>query len=188
MAATAPPRVLPTRLLIPLLIGGAVALAIGVYGNEHTPTGRSILGDGLFFSNTLAFKAWFATAAIVLAVFQIFSSLRMYDKIRIPRTKPAWLGNTHRMTGTLAFLFSVPVAYHCLWALGFQTMTTRVAIHSIAGCFFYGAFAAKIAIVESKRLPGIALPIAGGTLFAGLVVVWWTSSLWYFDNIGFPEF
>ena len=117
MATAPPPVALPWRLLIPLLIGGAVAVALGVYGSEHTPTGRSILGDGLFFSSTLAFKAWFATAAIMLALFQILSALRMYDKLRIPRTKPAWLGSTHRLTGTLAFLFSVPVAYHCLWAL-----------------------------------------------------------------------
>ena len=133
-------------------------------------------------------KTWLATIALLFGVFQVVSSLRMYDKIRIPRTKPTWLGGVHRISGTLAFLVSLPVAYHCLWALGFQDNSTRVLIHSIAGCFFYGAFAAKVVIVESKRLPGVALPIAGGTLFAGLVVIWLTSSLWYFDNIGFPEF
>jgi hypothetical protein len=40
--------------------------------------------------------------------------------IRFPRVRPAWLGTAHRLTGTLAFLLTLPVAYHCLWALGFQ--------------------------------------------------------------------
>src|SRR5262249_46497903 len=30
----------------------------------------------------------------------------------------------------------------------------RVAVHSIAGCFFYGAFTAKVLLVHSRRLPG----------------------------------
>jgi Family of unknown function (DUF6529) len=42
-------------------------------------------------------------------------------------------------------------------------VTSRVAVHSLAGCFFYGAFAAKVVVVRS-RLPRFALPLAGGTL------------------------
>jgi hypothetical protein len=63
-----------------------------------------------------------------------------------------------------------------------------VLVHSIAGCFFYGAFAAKVTVVESKRLPGFALPLAGGVLFSALVVVWFTSGLWFFREFGFPSF
>ena len=68
----------------------------------------------------------------------------------------------HRISGRLAFIASLPVAYHCLWSLGFQDTDTRVLVHSLAGCAVYGAFAAKVLIVRSKRLPGVALPIAGG--------------------------
>jgi hypothetical protein len=32
------------------------------------------------------------------------------------------------------------------------------------------------------------LPLAGGTVFALLVALWLTSSLWFFDTVGFPEF
>jgi Family of unknown function (DUF6529) len=35
-----------------------------------------------------------------------------------------------------------------------QLTSPRVAIHSIAGCFLYGAFAAKVLLVHSRRLPG----------------------------------
>ena len=187
MESAAQPPVAPAKLLVPALIGALVAIALGVYGNEHTPTGKSILGDGLFFSATLNMKAWLATIALGFGCFQVLSALRIYGRIGSGEP-PSWLPTAHKVSGALALVVSLPVAYHCLWALGFQDTTTRVLIHSLAGCFFYGAFAAKIVIVESKRLPGIALPIAGGTVFAALVAIWLTSALWFFDNIGFPEF
>jgi Family of unknown function (DUF6529) len=52
------------------------------------------------------------------------------------------------------FLLSLPVAVHCMFAYGVQLGDPRVAVHSVAGCLFYGAFAAKVLIVRSRRLPG----------------------------------
>ena len=37
-------------------------------------------------------------------------------------------------------------------------------------------------------LPGYSIPIAGGLVFAGLVAIWLTSALWFFQNNGFPSF
>ena len=176
----------PAKLLIPALIGAAVALALGVYGHVHDPTGQSIFS--LVFTKTINMKTWFATAALTLAFFQLYSGLRIYGRVAFPGTMPSWFGAAHRGSGTLAFLITVPVAYHCLWALGFQDYSTRVLIHSIAGCFFIGAFAAKVVCVELRSLPGYALPIAGGLVFTGLVVIWLTSALWFFQTFGFPQF
>ncbi len=188
MESAPQPPASAARVLVPAAIGAAVALAIGVYANQHDPTGQSILGDGLFFSATLNMKAWLATAALLLAGFQVLSASWIYDRLPGAGAAPAWLGGAHRVSGTLAFLVSLPVAYHCLWALGFQDATGRTLVHSLAGCFFYGAFVAKVVVVESKSLPGWTLPVAGGTVFTALVVIWLTSSLWFFDNFGFPEF
>jgi hypothetical protein len=30
--------------------------------------------------------------------------------------------------------------------------------------------------------------VAGGLVLAGLVTIWLTSALWFFDNFGFPNF
>jgi hypothetical protein len=176
----------PAKLLVPALLGAAIALGLGVYGNEHDPTGRSIFS--LVFTKTINMKAWFATAAATLALFQLYSGLRIYGRVPFPRTLPGWFEAAHRASGTLAFVIVLPVAYHCLWALGFQDYSTRVLVHSIAGCFFFGAFTAKVVIVEWRSLPGYALPIAGGLVFTILVVIWLTSALWFFDNFGFPSF
>ena len=127
MESTAlPKRASPAKLLIPLLIGAAVALGLGIYGNEHDPTGRSIFS--LVFTKTINMKAWFATAAGVVALLQVASGLSIYRVVRFPRTTPRWLPVAHRISGTVVFLLVVPVAYHCLWALGFQDYSTRVLV------------------------------------------------------------
>jgi hypothetical protein len=78
------------------------------------------------------------------------------------------------------------VAYHCLWALGFQDTTTRVLIHSLLGCGFYGIFTVKMLALRSDRLGPVALPLLGGALVATLTAIWFTSSFWFFTTIGFP--
>jgi hypothetical protein len=52
--------------------------------------------------------------------------------------------------------------------------------------FFYGAFAAKIVVVRSKRPPRWALPLAGGTLVTVVAVLWYTAALWHFNGSRLP--
>ena len=187
MEAAAPKPGAPTKLIGLALIGAAVSIGLGVYGHVHDPTGSSILGNGLFFSATLNMKAWLATVVVVLALFQLATALRMYGRLG-SGDSPAWLPPAHRISGTLAFLISLPVVYHCLWALGFQDTTTRVLIHSLAGCFFYGAFTTKMLTLKASAMPNLAIPVIGGAVFTSLVVIWLTSALWFFDTFGFPQF
>lgn len=166
------------------ITGGAVSLALGVYGRSHTPTGEQILHIG--FPDTLTMKAWLATAVIVLVVAQIASAMWMFGRLPRLGPAPAWAAPAHRWTGTAAFLLTLPVAYHCLWALGFQDRTPRVLTHSIAGCAFYGAIATKLLVLRSDRIPRWALPVAGSLLVGILTVIWLTSALWFFTDIELP--
>ena len=59
----------------------------------------------------------------------------------------------HRLIGFGLFALTVPIAVHCLFAYGVQLTSPRVAVHSLAGCIFYGAFTAKVLLVQSRRLP-----------------------------------
>jgi len=68
-----------------------------------------------------------------------------------------------------------------------QLTSPRVAIHSIAGCFLYGAFAAKVLLVHSRRLPDWALPITGGMLATAIGLLWYTSALWYYNDYQLPH-
>ncbi len=172
-------------LLAVVAVGAAVALSLGVYGRIHEPTGDSIATFG--FPAVLPMKAWFATGAAALALFQLMSALWMWGRLPgVSSPAPGWTGPVHRWSGTAAFLLTLPVAYHCLWALGFQDTDTRVLVHSILGCAFYGAFATKLLSLRVNRLPGMTLPVVGGSLVALLVGIWWTSSWLFFTNVGFP--
>jgi Family of unknown function (DUF6529) len=181
-AVDRPPDAAP-RLLAAAALGAAVAVALGVYGKVHDPSQELVFT--LIFSSTISMKVWLASVALVFGVAQVLSALWVYG--RLPGQAPAWAGTAHRISGRMAFIVSLPVAYHCLWSLGFQDTTTRVLVHSLLGCAFYGTFAAKVTIVRSKGLPGLALPVAGGLLFAILVGAWLTSAYWFIDNSGWPD-
>jgi len=178
----------PAVLAGAVLAGAAVSLGLGVYGRLHDPTGGRLFS--LFFTRTISLKTWFATVALAFACFQVLSALRLYGKVHVPRRMPRWLGDAHKLSGILAFVVSLPVAYHCLWALGFERHAdqTRRFVHSLLGCFFYGAFTVKVVFVRARGLPRWALPVAGGTVFATLVAIWYTSAFWFFRTQGFPSF
>ena len=165
-------------------MGAIVAIALGLYGRAHDP--QTDLAITLGFTDTITMKVWLSSAALLFALLQMFSALWMYGKLPIS-SRPSWLADGHRISGRLAFLLSLPVAYHCLYQLAFQDTTTRVLVHSLLGCAFYGAFAAKVIIVRSRNLPGVALPIAGGLVFSTLVGVWLTSALWFINENGWPS-
>jgi len=137
------------------------------------------------FSSTIAAKAAFATAAILLACLQLLTAARIYGRLQsVVRLPDAVVSRVHRYSGRLAFLCTLPVVFHCVFILGFQTASTRVAIHSILGSFFYGLFAAKVLFVRDHSYPSWVLPLAGGLLFVALIGAWWTSSFWFFRQVG----
>ena len=138
------------------------------------------------FSTPIAGKVWFATAAGCFALVQVVTAARIYG--RLGRIVPARLAGVpvnrvHRWSGRLAFVCTLPVAFHCIFILGFETTSTRVLVHSVVGSFFYGVFAVKVFAVREHALPGWALPVVGGTLFGVLALLWSTSSLWYFTTV-----
>jgi hypothetical protein len=169
------------KLVVPSLIGALVALTLGVYGHLHNPTGYAINIAG--FSSPGAVKSWLATGAFVFALVQVGSALVMYGKV--PRVAaPSWIGGLHRWSGRIAFVLAVPVAVHCLYALGFQHYSTRVLVHSLLGCAFFGAFTIKMLILPKSELPSWTLPVLGALVFTALTGVWFTSAYWFFSTFG----
>jgi hypothetical protein len=169
------------KLVVPSLIGALVALTLGVYGRLHNPTGYAINIAG--FSSPGAVKSWLATGAFVFALVQVGSALVIYGKV--PRVAaPSWIGGLHRWSGRAAFLLAVPVAVHCLYALGFQHYSTRVLVHSLLGCAFFGAFTIKMLILPKSDLPSWTLPALGALVFTALTGVWFTSAYWFFSTFG----
>lgn len=162
-------------VLIAFAIGTAVSVGLGVYGRMHTPTGQAINIAG--FSSGIEAKSALTSIAFALAIVQIVSALSMYGRIRLTG---AWVAPAHRWSGRLAVLATVPVAMHCLYALGFQTFDTRVILHSLFGCFFYGVFVCKMLVLARDDSPKWAIPVLGGLVMTGLTALWLTSSVWFY--------
>jgi mono/diheme cytochrome c family protein len=177
LAAASPQQRSYRWLAAPLVAFALGALTAGLLAN-HDPRSKGYFR--LFFEDPIHLKAAFATAVVVLACFQLFTAAWIFRKLPWPR--PAWVNPVHRWSGRLAFLLTLPIAYHCIFKLGFQDPSTRVLAHSLLGCAVYGAFASKVTIVRLHRFPRFVLPVAGGLLFAVLVGVWWTSAVWLYGQ------
>ena len=162
----------------------AVAVVLGVYAKAHTPADRPIFT--LWFSGMLQMKAWLTTAALVLVVVQLATALWMWGRLPGGGATPASVPIVHRWSGAVAFGLTVPVAVHCMWSLGFGTQNARVVVHSVAGCLFYGAYAAKMLGLRMRGLPGWALPVLGGSVLTLVVTLWLTAALWFFTRSGLP--
>jgi hypothetical protein len=178
---TSPPRV---ELAGALLAGAGVAAALGVYAKVHGPTGRPLFTLG--FSTMLQMKAWLTTAALAFVLVQLATASWMWRRLPGGGAAPPWVPVVHRWSGATAFVITLPVAFHCIWALGFATTSVRVITHGVAGCMFYGAYAAKMLGLRLRSVPGWALPVLGGTVFGLFVVIWLTAALWFFTSSGFP--
>jgi hypothetical protein len=167
-------------LAIPIAAGCLVSVALGAYGGLHQPTGRAVNIVG--FSSGLAAKAWLTTVAFLLAIVQMVTAAGMWGRLGLG--DKGWTAPLHRWSGRLAVLFLLPVVVHCLYALGFQSGSARVLVHSLLGCFVFGAFTAKMLALPRPDLPGWAIPALGGALSTAIVGLWLTSALWFFGTFG----
>lgn len=172
------------RLALVLLAGAAVAIALGVYAKVHTPAGRPVFTLG--FSGMLQMKTWLATAALAFVVVQLVTALAMWGRLPGVRGTAQWLPHVHRYSGAIGFVLSLGPGFHCLWSLGFGTGSTRVLAHSVAGCAFYGAYAAKMLGLRVRGLPGRTIPILGGLVLTAFAVTWASAALWFFSRSSLP--
>lgn len=172
------PRI--ATLAVPVAVGTLVAVALGVWAREHDPTGVAVNLAG--FSGALAVKTWLGSAAMALGLVQLWSALVVTG--RIGRGATALVRGLHRWSGRAAVLVTVPVAVQCLIALGWSGATPRALVHSLLGCLFYGAFVTKMLLLRRRGVPGWAMAVAGGLVFALLTGIWLTSAAWFFGTRG----
>jgi uncharacterized protein DUF6529 len=165
------------------LLAAGVTAALYAAGRLHQPD----YTFSLFGADPIPPKSLLATIALVLAGVQVLLALWIYRKLPLAGAPPRRVRLAHQLLGAGVFVLTVLVAVHCLIAYRVQLTSPRVAIQSIAGCFFYGAFAAKVLAVHSRRLPGWVLPLAGGTLAIVVGVLWYTSALWYYHGYQLPH-
>jgi len=172
-------RANPAWLAVPLVAFALVALTLGLVARQTVREPYTAPFFHPFFTDTLHMKAWLVTVAMVLACGQLVTAARIYELLPLPPRGHLY-SVLHRWSGRAAIVLTLPVAYHCVFMLGFETHSLRVLIHSLLGSAFYGAVVAKVLIVRSTRFASWVIPAAGGLLFSLLLGVWMTSAVWFF--------
>lgn len=184
-AAARRPAVRPALLALGLLLPFAAGVGVYEWASHVTPDYNAGL-FGVHGLDTYELKARLATALLALALVQLLLALWMYGRVPGTGAAPRPVRVTHRLIGAAALLLSLPIAFHCITAYGFESTDTRVTVHSIGGCVLYGAFVAKVLVVRSRRLPGWALPVAGGVLICAIILMWYTAALWVLNGDTLP--
>src|SRR5215467_4659426 len=172
-------RANPVWLAVPLVAFALVALTLGLVARQTVREPYTAPFFHPFFTDTLHMKAWLVTLATMLACGQLVTAARIYELLPLP-PRGRFYSVLHRWSGRAAIVLTLPVAYHCVFMLGFETHSLRVLIHSLLGSAFYGAVVAKVLIVRSTRFASWVVPAAGGLLFSILLGVWMTSAVWFF--------
>jgi hypothetical protein len=156
----------PAALVVPLGLGALTSLALGLYAGLHEPTGR---GYVFVDADGVDDVKWALTAVVVsLVVVQVVLGALL---ARPGGGDGRTTAEVHRLVGTLAFACSIPVAFHCLWSLGYRGDDLRVAAHSVLGCVAYGCFVAKVIAVRRREAPMVVLAALGSVLGVVLVAI-----------------
>src|SRR2546428_5547613 len=128
----------PAWLAIPLVVFALITLTVGLVARQTVRAPYSTPFFHLFFRDVLQMKAWLVTAAVVLACGQLLTAARIYEVLRFP-PKGRFYHGVHRWSGRAAIVLTLPVAYHCIFLLGFGANSPRGLIHSLLWAALYGA-------------------------------------------------
>jgi len=169
----------PVWLALPLVVFALITVTVGLVAGRTVREPYETPFFHPFFADVLQMKAWLVTAAVVLACGQLLTAARIYELLRFP-PKGRFYHSVHHWSGRAAILLTLPVAYHCIFLLGFSSDSPRVLIHSLLGSALYGAVVVKVLMVRSRRFASWMLPVAGGLLFSILLGLWLTSALLFF--------
>ncbi len=164
-----------------LLVGLSTAVSLGLYASIHQPTGRALSTIG--FTSTITMKNWLTTTALLLLLVQGVMSIRAQGTLFTAHPQSTRQNDVHQLIGTVAFALTLPVVFHCVWSLGYQTPTLRVGLHSAAGCAVYGAWAATALMPWHDQERRWIRPTVGAVLAGAFVTTWWSGALWYFTSV-----
>jgi len=87
--------------LAPLIVFALVSLTVGVVARNSNGVVDPSDYLQLFFTDPIHLKVWFASAAFVLACFQVATATAIYGRLRFLPTGPA-VAPIHRWSGRLA--------------------------------------------------------------------------------------
>ena len=116
--------------------------------------------------------------AFFFGLVQTVTAMGVMGKIKMP----GWVSPVHRWSGRIAVALTVPVAVHCLYALGFQGYSVRVLRALPARLLLLRRLHLQDVDLDPGRLAELGAAVMGGAVFSGLTALWMTAALWFFTT------
>ena len=134
----------------------------------------------LYSDPKAAIKALGSTVVAVLALSQVYTMESVMGHMPRGRFKMRDLMRVHRISGRIAIVLAVLIAYFCMVDVGAPSSPLRVATHVIFGSTAFVLLAVKFALIRFRRERAYELaPWLGRVIAACFVVIWITSGLAY---------
>lgn len=125
--------------------------------------------------NLLLWKVVLATVVFALAGLQVAMAARFWGVAPALPVSGGTAVKVHRVSGRVALLLAVIVAFSCLVGPAGPTSPTRVLLHSIFGALAFVVLTAKFAVLKVVRRGDKYLPLLGSLLFLTFGAIWATS-------------
>lgn len=125
--------------------------------------------------NLLLWKVVLATVVFALAGLQVAMAARFWGVAPAMPVSGGTAVKVHRVSGRVALLLAVVVAFSCLVGPAGPTSPTRVLLHSTFGALAFVVLTAKFAVLKVARRGDKYLPLLGSLLFLTFGAIWATS-------------
>jgi hypothetical protein len=126
-------------------------------------------------NHLLAWKVVAATIVFMLAGLQVAMAARFWTVTTFPPMSATAAARVHRVSGRVALLLAVLVAFSCLVGPAGPMSPTRVALHSVFGTLVFVLLVVKFSILKLVRGGDRLLPATGIALFFTFAAIWATS-------------
>jgi FlaA1/EpsC-like NDP-sugar epimerase len=135
----------------------------------------------------LMLKSVLTTLAVVVAVGQTVSGLRMRGRLKVLPLPPGALRLWHRMGGDAVLLLTLSVAFICVTHLSYTGYSARVPLHAALGTLAAAILIIKVVIARRFRRFLRRAGAYGAAAGLSLLGCFLASALWYFVLVWWKE-
>lgn len=150
-----------------------MGIGLAAYASIHEPTQRGLLF--VASDSVVDTKIVLSSLAVALFLAQVGCG---WMAARQPAATGAQLSEIQRIFAAGGFALSLPVVFHCVWALGWPSEGVGAWTHAILGCVAYGsylvhAFGVRALGARPDRRPPIS-PGTGAVAAVAMTAAWAT--------------
>jgi len=128
----------------------------------------------------LMLKSVLTTVVLILAVGQSISGLRLRGRFKRLPLPVGTLRLWHRLSGDVALLLTLSIAFICVTHLPYSAYSLRVPLHAALGTLAAAVMLVKVLVARRFRTYLRRMTLLGGVVGFSILGCFAASALWYF--------